>query len=265
MSNKSKKPLLVYLDYNVIVSIQSGDYTIDHIKKIAGTSNVVFPFSASHIEEVKNIKDGKTISRFNAINERLTFIDRLTKKQYLERIDFDMPYKKRSVSAYDVYSTLNEVSAASVYYELFTNFITEKQKQEYRDRLQLDSKKLNNIRPSEIVEHLNSNFLLAEHSMSFMDMIKKASSYFPNKFKHGIETHAGAIFALLDALGYWKDRYTETSNVARLWDSSHCGFASFCDILVSQDERMRLKSEVVYHLLNINTKILSLKIKNVGA
>jgi hypothetical protein len=44
-----------------------------------------------------------------------------------------------------------------------------------------------------------------------------------------------------------------------LWDSSRCGFASFCDILISNDSRMRLKSEAAYNMLGVKTKIFGLK------
>lgn len=47
------------------------------------------------------------------------------------------------------------------------------------------------------------------------------------------------------------------NNVARLYDSSHAYYAQKCDILVSNDTRMRVKVEAVYHLLNVNTRVLS--------
>jgi hypothetical protein len=75
----NKKPLKVYLDYNVIVSLQNGEIKIEQIKDAVGTTNIVFPFSASHIEEVKNMPEVKDKTRTNLINDRLAFIDGLTK------------------------------------------------------------------------------------------------------------------------------------------------------------------------------------------
>lgn len=256
MSNVKKKPLLAYLDYNVIVSLQDADLTIDQIKHVLGTTNVVFPFSASHVEEVKNIKDRPDISREIAIKERLKFIDAITKKQYLERIDFDIPYKKRSVSSFVVYDTISEVPGVQSYYKTFSDFVTEDQKQMFRDKLGLDTKTLNNVKPNEIIEHLNTKSLIGEH-ISVLEMLAMGSKCYPPTYKWGIETDIAGLFALLDIVGYWKDKYKDNSNVARFWDSSHCGFASFCDVLVSQDARMRLKSEVAYTLFNVKTKIVS--------
>lgn len=257
MGKEGKKPLLVYLDYNVIVALQDNDYSVEHIKRLVGTSNVVFPFSASHIEEVKNIKDNKDSLRLKAIGARLEFIDGLTKRQYLERIEFDLPYKKRSVSAFTVFDTLNEVCGSELAYKALNNIVTEEQKADYRTRLNLDARILNNVKPLEIVNHLDTKFLSQAHEMTFMEMIKHARSFHPSSYKWGIETDIASVFAFLDVIGYWKDRYSDTSNVARFWDSSHCAFASFCDVLVSQDERMRLKSEVAYNLFNVKTRILS--------
>lgn len=67
------------------------------------------------------------------------------------------------------------------------------------------------------------------------------------------------IFELLDLLGYWKDKETERSNQARLWDSQHAYFASYCDYFISNDKRTRYKAEVVYDIFNVDTKIISTK------
>ena len=57
---------------------------------------------------------------------------------------------------------------------------------------------------------------------------------------------------LMDFVCYWRD----TSSVARLYDSSHAYFAHFCDILVTNDKRMRIKTEAVFSYYGISTKVL---------
>ena len=68
-----------------------------------------------------------------------------------------------------------------------------------------------------------------------------------------------AIIELLDLFGYWKDKETENSNYARLWDSIHTYFSSNCDFFISDDKQTRMKARVVFELFNIKTIVLSSK------
>jgi hypothetical protein len=254
---KNKPPKKIYLDYNIIVSLQDGEFTVSMIKDLVGTTNVIFPFSASHIEEVRNLKDKNGISRLTVINDRLTFINGLSKKQYIDRTRFDLPYKKKTESAYVVYDILNESPESQSVYKNFMDLITEEQKVEVRNQLGLDSRLLNNIRADQIIDHLN--FKMKNTGMSIFETIDHALALNPGNYGRGIENNIVSIFVILDMLGYWKDSISENSNVARLWDASHCALASFCDVLISNDLRMRLKSEVAYNIYGIKTKIIGIK------
>lgn len=60
-----------------------------------------------------------------------------------------------------------------------------------------------------------------------------------------------SLFNLLDFVCYWHDK----NHAARLYDSSHAYFAQYCDVLVSNDKRMRIKTEAVYSYLGIGTRV----------
>lgn len=79
----------------------------------------------------------------------------------------------------------------------------------------------------------------------------------PDGKSFGLHNRIVGIFELLDMFGYRTDQYTYKSNVARLWDSNHCYFASFCDDFISNDKRTRNKAKVVYNLWDIATKVMS--------
>lgn len=70
----------------------------------------------------------------------------------------------------------------------------------------------------------------------------------PDGKSFGLHNRIAGIFELLDMFDYGTDQYTYKSNVARLWDSNHCYFASFCDDFISNDKRTRNKAKVVYNL-----------------
>ena len=69
----------------------------------------------------------------------------------------------------------------------------------------------------------------------------------------------GTLFNLLDYVCYYKDKQTNHSDIARLYDASHAYCAQLCDYFVSQDKRMRYKTEAVYCYLGIKTVTISPK------
>ena len=52
---------------------------------------------------------------------------------------------------------------------------------------------------------------------------------------------------------------TDHSEVAKLYDASHAYFAQICDVLVTDDKRMRAKVKAIYSFLKIDTKVVSPK------
>ena len=65
------------------------------------------------------------------------------------------------------------------------------------------------------------------------------------------------LYFMIDSANYWGDKKTSHSNVARLYDASHAYFAQICDVLVTNDKRMRAKTKAVYSFLDVNTNVVS--------
>ena len=65
------------------------------------------------------------------------------------------------------------------------------------------------------------------------------------------------LMQLIDMANYWGDKKTNRSDVARLYDSSHAYFAQLCDVLVTNDTKMRMKVKAIYSFLNVKTKLVS--------
>jgi hypothetical protein len=125
--------------------------------------------------------------------------------------------------------------------------------------LGLDSKILNNYKPEEVILHLNAKLNKLGGSLSFIEMIEKGISLHPQGKDFGLANRIAGIFELLDMLGYWTDKYTDKSNYARLWDSNHAFFASFCNYFISDDRRTRNKAKVVYGIYDISTFVVPSK------
>lgn len=65
------------------------------------------------------------------------------------------------------------------------------------------------------------------------------------------------LFNLLDFACFHKDKPTAHSNIARMHDASHAYYAQLCDVFVSDDKKMRYKTEAVYNYLGIQTRVMS--------
>jgi hypothetical protein len=244
-----------YLDYNIFTSIEDGQFTIDKIYKIDKSINQL-PFSASHIQEVDNI-NAPSEKRTYYIQKRLQTIKYISQCLYLYHSFEDKEMYLQTEEPEIVLETIRDIPFGKIAMKMFMNFISPTQKEELRKNLGIDTKRLNNYKPIDVIEQLNRSLTSWGTQDSFLQFIEKVIELHPSGSSFGLHNRIAAIYELLDLFGYWKDKETKTSNYARLWDSSHAHFASYCDYFISDDKRNRYKAKVVYQLYNIPTKVIS--------
>lgn len=250
-------PATAYLDFNIFASIDDGSLSTAQIFNTIGQQDLIFPYSPAHIQETDNITAATDTEKKQFIFNRLHTIRQLSKNWYLfHDLAMGQVVLKNEEPA-TVLNTIREVPLAKSAISSFANLLTPEAKAQIRTELGVDSKLLNNYDPKDVVEHLNKKLAVSLANKSFLELIELAIQYHPDGKKFGFPHRVAAIFELLDMLGYWKDKYTSKSNVARFWDSNHAFYASFCDYFVSDDERTRQKTKVVYQLYNISTTIVS--------
>ena len=156
----------------------------------------------------------------------------------------------------EVYDTITMVPFGIQAMKGFMNLFSKEQKEGVRKHLGIEIQKLNNYSPTEVIEHLNTKLTNWGTSQSFLEMIEQGIQLHPDGKNFGLHNRIAGVFELLDMFGYWKDKETETSNYARLWDADHTFLASYCDYFISDDKRTRYKANVVYNIYNKNTKII---------
>lgn len=248
--------MTAYLDNNIIIDIESESYSLsDLLGKFDNKISKVF-YSASHLQEANEITGSNSIERTNRLNRRFETITKITKNNYLfHELLSNKVYElieKPSV----VFDTINDVPFAQNAMKGMINIISEKQKESFRNQLDIDLKKINNYNPNEVIQQINmKSDLLGGYS--FLGLIEKAIDLHPQGKEFGLHNRIAGIFEFLDMFGYWKDKYNDKSNYARLWDSSHTYFSSFCDFFISNDKRTRNKAKVVFEIYKIDTKIIS--------
>lgn len=250
-----KEFITVYLDYNILRYLQDGHVTIEQIKEqFETTKTIKFPFTASHIQEVDNIADLNP-DRDKIINERLTFINNLCKGHYMyTKLEDPNRVYWNTTDAFQVLETIREVPFAKQAMKNLSNFVNESQRKSVREMLGVDSKEINNYTVPEVLGHLEKMAGMA--NMTFVEFMAKAKSFHKDSHTFGFHNDVAGVFEMLDMIGYWKDAYKEHSNYARLWDSSHCAFAAYCDCLITNDRNTAYKSQVVYSMYEVSTQII---------
>lgn len=249
----------IYLDNNILVSIENGDYTFDSIKSIIPTVSPIFVYSSAHLFEIENFAGNSFISKDELLQKRFKTIDEIFNGNYLY-VDLKDRVVIRTVEyAQNVYETITQVPFGITAIKGFANLVTKEQKEQARQQLGVDILKLNNYSPKEVIKHLNTKLTNWQMSLSFLELIEYALQLHPDNKNFGLDNRVAGIFELLDMLGYWKDKETSTSNYARAWDASHSFFASHCDFFISDDKKTRNKAAVVYDIYRIQTQIMSSK------
>ncbi|WP_419544827.1 hypothetical protein [Odoribacter laneus] len=246
----------VYLDFNIYASIEAGEFTIESVLEKLNTQEVVNVFySAAHIYETDNITAPCEEIRKVRILKRLDTIKMITNNMYLFHELPSNNVRLLNENPIEVYNTITKSIDVKSVFNSFMNIVSNDQKIELRRMLGIDARFINNYRPEDVVGHLNTK--ISGWGISFVEMIEHGITLHPDGKSFGLHNRIAGIFELLDMFGYWTDKYTYKSNVARLWDFNHCYFASFCDDFISNDKRTRNKAKVVYNLYDIATKVMS--------
>ncbi len=253
--------MTIYLDNNIFIYLENGSLSISDIENIVdGRIETIF-YSSAHIEETLEIKGSSEQVREERITKRLHTIKSITKSNYLHQ-DLNNNVYRKLLHPKVVLDTISEVSFAQSAMKGMSSLLSEEQKEQTRDLLGLETSRLNNYKPQEVIQHLNKKIKSLGEVHSFLGMLELGISYHPDEKSFGLSNRIAGVFELLDMFGYWKDKHNEKSNYARLWDSSHTFFASFCDYFITDDKRTRNKAKVVYEIYNLKTIITSSKSKN---
>jgi len=246
-----------YLDYNIFTSIDENEFTLNKIFDKVDRNIKRFPYSAAHIQEADNITSVNPEQRDTFINGRLDKIQEITNGLYLyQELSSNKVYflNERPET---VLETIRQVPFAKTAMQSFVNLIPSTQKKQLRETLGVRTIEINNYQPDEVVGHLNTKLTNWGTHDSFIELLEKSITFHPDGKSFGLHNRIAGIFELLDLLGYWKDKETSSSNYARLWDSNHTFFASYCNYFISDDKRTRNKAKVVYEIYDIQTKVLS--------
>ena len=231
----------VYLDNNVIVDIEYGNLNLSDFLSL---QNVKYFFSPSHIEE---LFEGEKIQSLSIIN-RLNLIEKLTSTNYIKP---NIPEPCFSLmSPQQIYMIEKNPIVKGIRNRLNSHADFNVDREEFLKILKLKKIEINNNPPNVILGTINE-VMSQTIKMDINTYLKLTDAYGRALF--------ATLFNLLDFVCFYKDKQTNHSDIARMYDASHAYYAQICDIIVTQDKRNKFKTEAVYSYLNINTKVLTVK------
>ncbi len=234
----------VYLDNNIIVSIEKNEIDIEDLREKFGADSE-FVYSYIHIEEL--LETGVGFDKLR--DKRLNNLREITKSRQI------VPFYQNINSEFLIYTVdpQSVLSTVQSFHSLGKERIKvfadkfDSNRELLVKALGIDIKRLNNYSVDEVVNCIN----IALTNNLYIDLRTLLNCM-------GLLLHEQilSIFNVLDVIGFWKDEKTERSNISRLYDASHTYFASGCNIFVSNDKRCRAKAKVAYKLNNIGTEII---------
>jgi hypothetical protein len=110
----------------------------------------------------------------------------------------------------------------------------------------------------EVISKIDSYLKSFHETLSFDQFITSSRKDIGKTLS--IYEYFNTAYLILDLIGYKSDRLSKPSN--NMWniytDADHAFYAATCDYFICNDKNLLSRSSVLYHYLNIDTKIMNL-------
>lgn len=228
----------VYLDNNVFVDIEDGVYQLAAFLAIP---NAEFYYSDAHMSELLNGLD-KAIPELK--ERRLTTIETICRKSFIAQND-DGRVCLAECEPRQAFENAVQFGYLRGYLNRLAGGFTPN-RQGILEELSWNAREVGGYDPKVVFEMIEEKLLASNYHYSIKDYLHLSEAFTGRSIY-------SCLFNLLDMVSYRKDK----DNVSRLYDASHAFYAQRCDVFVSNDTRMRLKAEAVYHYLKVKTQVFS--------
>ena len=266
----------IYFDHNVIIDLKNkrNPFIAEAVEKLDKKRYQIL-ISPAHIEEVAALKMHHGNSDDTA-NLFLDFLAKLTNSKCL------LPFKRSDtpqVKKYGVFLSEENpiVTYARVIKSYDKNIIAENHQKEkiangeiFEKENNISSKETNNINIQNEISKFKPNLhqiiinnymglkysgLMDSYISPDIPGCDQINFAFLGKFFPLHEMTMEKIFEFLEVRRYFPDKSTQF--LSGLHDTTHAIYASYCDVFVTNDKKLRNKTTAAYTWLGINTLILS--------
>lgn len=230
----------VYLDNNVLVDIESGKYQLSVFMSI---NNVDYYYSDAHLEELLEAKGNAKISQ----EGRLALLSKICGQKCILTGSYGRPefIEKDVAKMYKIVDTPIRAYIGAIAKNGANIF------DKIRKVLGFESCRFNNEEPENVLRVIDER-MKAKLGMGLTSYLFKTEAF-------GGKALYGTLLNIIDTANYWGDKKTSHSEIARLYDASHAYLASICDVLVTNDKKLRAKVSAIYSFLKIETKVMSVE------
>lgn len=140
--------------------------------------------------------------------------------------------------------------------------------QSFRESVGIGPAELNNIEPPKVIEKIWNIIKVklpqSDHVRNLEDFFQiRINPIYPDRPCH-LHQKVTGMYNMLNTLGYFPDSkvHKERRFIAAMSDNGHASMASFCDFLLSRDERFIKKVRAVYEYLGVQTKARLVAVRN---
>lgn len=223
--------MIIYLDNNVIINIEENKL------RLPQRQDVIYPFSYVHIEEL--LESGERLPQLKDL--RLSTLSHISDDKYLVN---DSPGQLIMMTR----------TPLQVFQDIANNPLI----RYLRQVVKRDCAKL--IYEDEVIKYFNidkrriNNYTSAQLLKEHSDFIEQ---YITATDDGNRQASFNSFFNAMDMLGFWQDKLTPKSSLARQYDANHAYHATLCDYFVTDDKRTRNKANVLYIYYNYQTKAIS--------
>ncbi len=120
-----------------------------------------------------------------------------------------------------------------------------------KDLKERDIARINDKSPEDVINAINDFFNKYGVDKDVKKLIRDA---LPDDKKDNHKSFFQNLYVMLDLMRYRSDKRPMANIMA---DADHAYYGSYCDVLVTNDNRMQWKTQAVYACLGIQTKIIS--------
>ena len=227
----------VYLDNNVLVDIEDGKYNLSDFMSIP---DVEYYYSDAHLIELLEAVENPKVSQ----EGRIELISEICGQNCILQNPYAEPefLQKPASEMYNIANTPYMRSIRARFIKMGDVF------ERIRLLLGFDCKTFNNERPENIFGILDCR-MQEKLQIGLLEYLISSEALSGRPL-------FSTLLNIVDAANYWRDVKTNHSDVARLHDASHAYFAQICDVLVTNDRRMRIKVTAIYSFLGISTTVI---------
>lgn len=227
----------VYLDNNILVDIENGVYRME---EFLINPHVLYYYSDAHLNELLEAKGNQKVSQ----EGRLELISRLCGKNYICSGVVTTPVFIEK-DCREIYKLADNPL------RIFINQVVARGIDPLgmiRETLGFESKDFNNEKAENVLGIIDGR-MKEKLGMGLLDYLNRTEAFGRALY--------GTLMNIVDMANYWGDVKTDHSEVARMSDASHAYAAQICDVLVTNDKRMRAKVKAVYSFLGVKTEVVS--------